>query len=179
MKNPYPLTAYLPEPLAQYGLRAPGAPAKPRPADYDGTSADSQIAGLGLLTALLVDDADQYRLHVTNMDLDQRDQLVALAEVASFVCRHQLVVGYLEHAHRPMQQAALLILFAVTAAHPGGEAPADRQLEAGRAIAALLEEQPYDQLLPALQEIAVTTCSPDQLERFGDAVANDETPLTY
>lgn len=180
MKNPYPLPAYLPEPLAQYGLHAPGAPATPRPADYDRARADTRVAGLGLLTALLVDDPELYRTHVDMMELDVRDQLIALAEVAPHVCRHREVIEFLEHVDPPMQQAAMLILVAITAAQSPGQSPAltEQQLAAGRAIGSLLDQQTDENLLAALQEIAVATCSPEQLEAFGDAVAGDDTPLS-
>lgn len=182
MKNPYPLAAHLPEPLAYYGLDVPAVIARPpEPADFDRIRADSQIAGLGLLTALLVDDPEQYRMHVDNLDLTPRDQILGLADIAPFVCRHQEVVDFLAEDRPATQQAALLVLFAMTAVHAGPrrKAPNDQQLEAARAIASILEEQPYDELLPAVQRIATETCSPDHLDRFGDAVADDDTPLTY
>lgn len=179
MKHRYQIAAHLPKPLAHYGLNAPGAAIRARSADFDSTYAESQLAGLGLLTAWMIADDSQHQRYVTNFRLDARDQIIALCDVAPFVCRHQTVADYLDDPQPAHRRAASLLLLAmsVVQAEPRSRKAMNQQGEADRQIGVILAGYDLDTLLAAVKVITVASCSPDHLDRFGDSLIADDTPL--
>ncbi|UYM06286.1 hypothetical protein [Solicola gregarius] len=178
MKNPYLLAAHLPEPLVHYGLRQPGfAPVTSRSSDFDETYADSQVAGLGLLTALLLEDGQQYSTHVANLGLDVRDQVLAFADVAPFVCRPQRIADFAHDPRESVDRAVQLLMCAVTAARRVGKVrvSAQRLAAESQAVHSLLDPVGVGDLLSAVQEIVTATCSHNHLDRFGDSIAHANT----